>query len=92
MTTKKKKRYPSLPGTFHVNIHLPTELHDAIKAIRQARREREMGDVKLSRIYREAVEQYINAEPQQQLLKEREERRSQPRTGREKREELYVNG
>lgn len=85
---RKKKRYVALPGTFHVNVRLPEELHDAMRIIRQERREREMGDVKLSRIYREAVEQYLAAEPQQRVLKEREEQRLQPRV---RREPLYAN-
>jgi hypothetical protein len=65
---KKRPPSPSLPGTIHANIQLPEKLHDQMKAIRQARRKRELGDVKLSRLYREAVEQYVAAEPQRQLL------------------------
>lgn len=72
----KRSPYSSIPGTVHANIQLPAVLHAAMKAIRQARRKRELGDVKLSRLYREAVEQYVNAEPQQRLL----EKRKEPRT------------
>lgn len=70
MSTKKPKgrAYPTLPGTTHANIQLPEGLHESMKAIRRARRERELEDIKLCRIYREAIEQYVNAKPQQQLL------------------------
>jgi len=64
---KTVKRRP-IRGTIHANIQLPEHLHESMKAIRQARHELEGADVKLCRIYREAVEQYLNAEPQQQLL------------------------
>lgn len=71
MSTKKPKIQPrpNIPGTVHANIQLPEALHESMKAIRQARREQEAGDVKLCRIYREAVEQYVNAKPQQRLLR-----------------------
>lgn len=75
----KRSPYPSLPGTVHANIQLPEKLHQAMKAIRLARRKRELGDVKLSRLYREAVEQYVNAEPQQRLLEKRKEPRAPKR-------------
>lgn len=70
MSTKKRKVHarPPIAGTIHANIQLPETLHEAMKAIRQARHEQEGADVKLCRIYREAVEQYINAKPQQALL------------------------
>jgi hypothetical protein len=42
-----------------------------MKVIRQARHEAEGADVKLCRIYREAVEQYLNAKAQQQILQQR---------------------
>ena len=64
------KRKPPRPvrGTIYCNIQLPKELHAAMKAIRLLRHELEGSDVKLCRIYREAVEQYVNAQPQQQLM------------------------
>jgi hypothetical protein len=71
LTTKKSKKPPRpIPGTVHANIQIPEHLHDSMKAIRAERHKREGADVKLCRIYREAVEQYVNAEPQQHLLKE----------------------
>jgi hypothetical protein len=42
-----------------------------MKVIRQARHEREGADVKLCRIYREAVEQYLNSKAQQLILRQR---------------------
>ena len=50
-----------------------------MKAIRQARRKRELGDVKLSGSTGEAVEQYVAAEPQQRLLEKRKEPRAAKR-------------
>lgn len=67
---KSKKKSGPLKGTIYTNLQIPGVLHEAMKQIRQARYEREGSDVKLCRIYREAVEQYLNAQPQQQLLKE----------------------
>jgi hypothetical protein len=63
---RKSANYANL--TTHANIKLRTILHDSMKAIRQARVEAEGADVKLSRIYAEAVEMYVSAEPQQRLL------------------------
>jgi hypothetical protein len=70
MSRRKQKTppRPPIPGTVHANIQLPEHLHEAMKVIRQARHESEGADVKLCRIYREAVEQYVNSKPQQQLL------------------------
>jgi hypothetical protein len=66
--TRNNQPRPPIAGTIHANIQLPEALHEAMKAIRQARHELEGADVKLCRIYREAVEQYVNAKPQQRLL------------------------
>lgn len=76
MRTKKSKPSPywTLPGTVHASVQIPAALHEAMKAIRQARHEREGADVKLCRIYREAVEQYVNARPQQLILQQRMEK------------------
>jgi hypothetical protein len=67
---KKSKNAAGYPvaGTIHANIQIPKGLHDAMKAIRAVRHEREGADVKLCRLYREAVEQYVSAKPQQELL------------------------
>jgi hypothetical protein len=67
---KKSKTVPRPPvaGTVRATTQVPEALHEAMKAIRQARHELEGADVKLCRIYREAVEQYVQAKPQQQLL------------------------
>ena len=67
MNTKPQK--PAL-GTTMATIQLPEKLHDTMKSLRLIRRQIEGSDVKLSRLYREAAEQYVNAKPQQQLLKE----------------------
>ena len=70
MTTSNSSATPRPPmaGTVHANIQLPEHLHQQMKTIRAARHRLEGSDVKLSRIYREAVELYIQAEPQQALL------------------------
>lgn len=75
MKTKKTSR-PPIAGTIHANIQLPEALHNAMKAIRQARHKLEGADVKLCRIYREAVEMYIQADQQQQLLQNSKGRRA----------------
>jgi hypothetical protein len=70
LSTKRIKHQPrpQIAGVFHANIQLPESLHEAMKAIRQARHELEGADVKLCRIYREAVEQYVNGKAQQKFL------------------------
>jgi hypothetical protein len=55
-------------GTVFIKVQLPATLHQDMRAIRQARHQLEGADVKLCRIYREAVEQYVRAKPQRQLL------------------------
>ena len=67
-------------GTTITSLQILTSMHEAMKQIRQARWDREGVDPKLCRIYGEAVEQYINAKPQQQLLKE--SANGNPRTGK----------
>lgn len=76
MSIRKSNQRPrtSIPGTVHANIQLPEVLHDSMKAIRAARHKLEGADPKLCRIYREAVEQYVNAEPQQKLLNGRRQK------------------
>jgi len=70
MKKKKAPAYPPLPGTIHANVQMPEGLHQAMKSLQQIRRQMEGSDVKLSRLYREAVEQYVYARPQQRLLAE----------------------
>jgi hypothetical protein len=70
LRTKKLKppQRGAIAGIVHANVQLPASLHESMKAIRQVRHEQEGSDIKLCRIYREAVEQYINSKPQQRLL------------------------
>jgi hypothetical protein len=70
MPRKKEAKKPPrpIPGTFQANIQLPITLHETMKAIRRARCEIEQEDVKLHKIYREAIQQYIDAKPQQAIL------------------------
>jgi len=72
-TRKVKYEYPRIPGTINANILVPQPLHEAMKAIQRARRLAEGADVTLSRLYKEAVELYINAEPQRRLLRRSKE-------------------
>ncbi|HZF24040.1 MAG TPA: hypothetical protein VE030_11320 [Burkholderiales bacterium] len=51
-------------------MQLPVGLIDAMRKLRHIRHQQEGVDPKLCRIYKEAVEQYVNAKPQQQLLQE----------------------
>ena len=70
MVVNKKSSNNRPSVTTHTNLQILTSLHEAMKAIREARRAQEGGDVPLWRIYREAVEQYVSARPQQKLLEE----------------------
>jgi hypothetical protein len=74
----KPKVKPSV--TTNTNLQILASLHETMKQIRQAKWDREGVDPKLCRIYAEAVEQYIHAKPQQQLLKEYAN--GNPRTGK----------
>ena len=74
-TTKEAKPQ----GMTNTNLIIPERLHDTMKALREIRQQREESGVKLNRLYREAVEQYINSKPQQALLKESN---GIPRTGK----------
>lgn len=69
MHTKKQKRPPQR-GMIYANIKLPLRLHQAMKTLEQLRNEDpELEEpIHLWKLYREAVEQYISAEPQQRLL------------------------
>jgi hypothetical protein len=66
---RKTGRTP-ITGMAQANFQIPAHLHEAMKAIRQARHQLEGADPKLCRIYREAAEQYVAAEPQQRLLQQ----------------------
>jgi hypothetical protein len=66
----KAQGRPPIGGIVHANIQIPENLHESMKALRQVRHEQEGADVKLCRIYREAVEQYLSAKPQQRLLRQ----------------------
>ena len=72
MVARPKPSSAALRGTVYAKIQLPAGLHARMRAIRQARHEVEGADVKLCRIYREAVEQYVHAKPQRELLSARE--------------------
>lgn len=66
--SKKSGRPIGIPGMVNANILLPERLHESMKTLRQRRRALEQSDVKLCKLYREAVEQYVSALPQQRLL------------------------
>jgi len=68
MGTKKNSGQPV--GTTHIKLQVQITLHDVMKRLREIRHQLEGSDVKLCRMYQEAVEQFINSKAQQQLLKE----------------------
>lgn len=70
MRTKRTKRSASvpIPGLVQTSLQVPEALHKSMKSLRQIRREIELGDVSLCRLYREAIEYYLNARPQRELL------------------------
>jgi PAS domain S-box-containing protein len=81
LNTKKTKKQlrPPLPGATNVHIaNLPNVLVEAMKTIKKARRLAEGADLKLCRIYREAVGLYIKlidlqtGSPKQQATKANE--------------------
>ena len=55
------------------NIMMPDDLHQLMQILRQARSQFEGAHVSLSRLYVEAVEQYLNAKAQRDLLEMWEE-------------------
>ena len=57
-------------GAVDVHTQLREASHETMKLLKQIRHRLECSDVRLNRIYQEAVDQYINAKPQQKLLKE----------------------
>ena len=71
----RKKEYPApIEGTTHVNTQVPTALHEDMRTLRNIRHLLEGADVKLCRLYREAVQAYINAPQQQELLRKHKRR------------------
>lgn len=68
MPNRKAVSQPA--GTTKVKIQIPETLHATMKRLREIRHHLEGADVKLCRLYREAVEQFVNARAQQKLLKE----------------------
>lgn len=76
MRSKRAKRPPSppIPGLVPVSMKLPEGLRNSMRTLRQIRREIELGDVSLCRLYREAVEYYLAAKPQRELLERRRAR------------------
>lgn len=63
-----KQARNSIPGVIQTTVQLPEYLHQMMKSLRIARRRLEHGDVHLCRLYQEAVEYYLAAKPQRQLL------------------------
>jgi hypothetical protein len=68
MATSKAASQPA--GTLKIKLQVKRELHETMKRIREIRHQMEGSDVKLGRVYGEAMDQYVNAKPQQKLLKE----------------------
>lgn len=66
----RKKQLPSapIPGLIHTSFAIPEDLAEGLRILRRARSQIEREDVKLGRLYREAIEQYLNARPQRQLI------------------------
>jgi hypothetical protein len=67
---RTKKLPARVPGTTSAYFELPEALHETMKTLRLIHCALKLTDVKLKSLYREAVEQYVAAKPQQQLLKE----------------------
>jgi hypothetical protein len=67
---RTKKLPARVPGTTSAYFELPEALHQTMNTLRLIQCALKLTDVKLKSLYREAVEQYVAAKPQQQLLKE----------------------
>ena len=67
-----------MPGLVHTSLILPENLHEGMKAVRQARRMTELADTRLCRIYREAIEYYL-ASPRVRELLEHYSKAGRPR-------------
>lgn len=68
MSTRKSPPRIKVAGIAQYSLQLPKALHDAMRTLRLARYRQEGLDPKLCRLYIEAVDQYVKAKPQQQLL------------------------
>lgn len=64
------KALPEARETIYIKIKIPRAVHEAMNKLWQIRKQIEGSDLRLWRLYEESGEQYINAKPQQQLLKE----------------------
>jgi hypothetical protein len=74
---------PYLARMTQANIRIAEELHESMKELRLARRWMMRSDVRLCVLYQEAVEKYVEAKPQQELLREYRERTTKrPLAGR----------
>jgi hypothetical protein len=63
-----RRKQPPIRGLITTSLQLPEIIHEDMKVIQQVRREIEKGDVKLCRLYREAVEYWLAARPQREQL------------------------
>lgn len=59
---------PPIPGIIHTTMQLPEELHETMKTLQLAHREIDHEHIPLCRLYQEAVEVYLNAKRQRELL------------------------
>jgi hypothetical protein len=50
-----------IPGTVHASVQIRAALYQQMKVIQAARRRYEGIDPKLSRLFNEALEQYVNS-------------------------------
>lgn len=66
--SRTKELRPPITGLVRTSLQVPEGLHNQMKRLRQIRHERDGIDPKLCRIYNEAVEYYLNARAQRQLL------------------------
>ena len=66
--TKVSKARPAAPTLVRSYVQLPRTLHEQLKTLRECRRAIEGADVKLCRLHREAIELYLAAKPQRELL------------------------
>ena len=66
------------PGTTITTLQILTALHESMKKIRLALWRRNGSAPHLCAIYAEAVKQFINARPQQELLREFDDATAKP--------------
>ena len=67
---RSKRSAGPIPGLVHTSLILPQSLHEGMKAVRLAHRATELSDIRLCRLYRQAIEEYL-ASPQVLQLLER---------------------